>query len=244
MILMMKNCKKERRMTSIKPLLLSTALIITLTACESSPFRELNTGDPVNPEADKARIMESARNVAMEKKYAEVRHGDLDAAEEAYRAAPNDVYAAMSYAKILRRVNRHEQADLILKPYAADPAQAGEDVLLEYSKLKLAMGDFDTAQMMAQEANFISNSSESLMLLGVALDAQGHHTAGEKHLRQELDKVGMDVALKSKIQNNLAVSLMAQGRRNEASVILSQIQDTASNNLDTIEANRQLAEQL
>ena len=231
-------------MATVKTILLSTALVMSLSACASTPWREFNTGDPAGVKTDKEQILASARKATMEKKYEAVRNGDLDAAEEAYKASPDDAYAALSYAKILRQVNMIEQADMVLKPFAEDPAQAGEDVLVEYAKIKLVMGEFDVAQMMAQEASFINENPNSLMVLGIALDAQGHHTAAEEQLRKALDGVGMDIALKNKIMNNLAVSLISQGRRNEAALVLSQIQDAGGANVQIIEANRKLAEQL
>ena len=231
-------------MATIKPLLLSTALIVSLAACTSTPFRELNSGDPVKSTTDKEQILNSARQASLGKKYEQVRNGDLSSAEDAYRNSPSDPYAALSYAKLLRSVDMYEQADLVLKPFADNPAQASEAVLLEYAKLKLITGDFDSAQMLAQEANFMTDSPESLMLLGVALDTQGHHEAAETHFRQALANVGMDIKMKNKIMNNLAISLLSQGRRNESVVVLSQIQDAASSDNGVVQANRQLAENL
>lgn len=234
-------------MVRVKPLLLSTALLISLTACQSAPWREFNSGDPVrtNPtDAQKANLFASARMATLENKYPEVRSGQLSAAEDAYRNAPHDQSAALSYAKVLRQVNMLEQADMVLKPFADDVETANEDLLIEYSKVKLAMGHMDEAQILAQEAGFKGNSAASMMILGVALDAQGHHAAAEQKLRQALDVVGMDIGLKNKILNNLAVSMIGQGKQAEAQIILSQIQDVAGSNSSIIDANRSLAETL
>lgn len=231
-------------MALLKPVLLSTVVIASLTACQASPWREPNAGDPVKASARKEQLMNTMRMASLEEKYEVVRNGDFAAAEEAYRDNPDDPYRALTYAQILRQINMPEQADLILKPFVDDPALAGEDIMVEYAKLKLSMGDFDTAQVMAQEASFMNDSPQALMLLGVALDAQGHHEAAESNLREALTMVDMDIDLKNKILNNLAVSLMAQGRKNEAAVILSQIVDTAGNSANIVAANRELAEKL
>ena len=227
-----------------KPIILSSLLVLSLSACQSTPWKEYNTGDPVKAVSQKDQILASARQATLEKNYVEIRSGALKTAEDAYRQSPSDPYAALNYAQILRRVNMPGQAEMVLKPFVDNPSVAGEGMLLEYAKLKLATGDFDTAQMMAQEANFQSESAESTMILGIALDAQGHHVAAENHFRQALNNAGADAVLKNKITNNLAVSLIAQGRRNEADLMLSQVTAIDTQNDQIIEGNRKLAQQL
>ncbi len=234
-------------MAMFKPLLMSTVLLVSLSACESMPWKEYNQGDPVRsvPSAEqKADLLAQARRTTLENKYPEIRSGQLDAAEEAYRNAPQNQDTALAYARLLRHVNMVEQADMVLKPFAENTDMASEELLVEYSKLKLTMGQMDQAQMMAQEAGFKGNSPSSLMILGVALDAQGHHVAAEQQFRAALQGVGMDIDLRNKILNNLAVSLMGQGRKDEAQSVLAQIRDSAGSGNTVIEANRKLAETL
>lgn len=235
-------------MAMMKPLLLSTALLVSLTACETMPWREFNTGDPVRSsmttKQQKTDFLESARQMALENRYPEIRNGQLAAAEEAYTKAPHDADAALAYAKLLRRVNMVEQANMVLTPFARYPETATEDMLVEYAKVKLALGQLDEAQMMAQEAGFKANTASSLMVLGVALDAQGHHVAAEGKFREALQNVGMDIDLRNKILNNLSISLMGQGRQEEAKIALSQISDVAGGSGSVVDANRKLANNL
>lgn len=231
-------------MAFLKPVILSTMVVLSLTACQATAWREFNTGDPVQATDRADRIREAVKMASLEKRFEIVRNGTYAAAEEAYRNDPKDPFAALSYAQILRQINMPEQAEIILKPLAEDPVLAGEDIMLEYARVKLTLGDFNAAQVLAQEASFMNDSADALMLLGVALDAQGHHEAAESNLRDALDMAGMNINLKNKILNNLAVSLMAQGRKNEAELILSQIIDVAGAGTSVVAANRELAEKL
>lgn len=230
-------------MNYFKPLL-SLSLIAMVSACATQP-KEFGGGDPVKPLTQKEKMLATARNAAIESQFDNIKGGELTMAENAYRAAPNDQYAALNYAKLLRKVTMVTQADMVLKPFAINPEMASEPILTEYAKVKLSQGDFETAQIFAQEAFMKNGGAESQMVLGVSVDAQGHHQAAENHFRKALNNVGMDMDLRAAIQNNLALCLMAQGKNAEANSILNAI-IPASGGMDNeiIRANANLADKL
>ena len=230
-------------MINLKSVSLVTILLLSVSACAPVPKEFGN--DPVKPLTQSEKMMISARNAAIENQYQNIKSGDLARAETAYRTNPKNVSAAMAYAQLLRRVNMAEQADLILKPFAINPLYANEDVLVEYAKLKLQQGDFESAQIFAQEAYTLNQSPKSQMVLGVAVDAQGHHQASENHFRQALEKANMDIDLKNAILNNLALSLIAQNKEAEAQSILSNLSSkTSVMDAGKVNANKTLASRL
>jgi Flp pilus assembly protein TadD len=227
-----------------KHLLLSAALICSLPACQATQWRELNTGDPVRIESTKENLRALARQTAYQSKFGQEESIPLMAAENAYIAAPDDSDAALHYATLLRKQGLFEQADLILKPFTDNLFVARDDVLIEYAKLKIETGHFDEAQIMAQEAGFKAQSAETLMILGVALDAQGHHEVAAKQFRAALNEAGMDFEMKNKILNNLALSLLAQGKQTEAMRTIDTVDSVAGVDMAVIEANKQLIKNL
>lgn len=225
-------------------LLLSVICVAMLSACATQPM-EFGGGDPVTPQTHKEKMLASARNAAIESQFENIRQGELTMAEQAYRTAPKDPYAALNYARLLRKVTMVVQADMVLKPFAINPETASESILTEYAKIKLSQGDFETAQIFAQESFMKGGTAESQMVLGISVDAQGHHQAAENHFRQALKNVGLDMDLKAAIQNNLALCLMAQGKKAEANSILNAIIPTSGQvKSDIIRANADLANKL
>ena len=219
-------------------------LAVILTACSTVPD-EYGLGDPVKPMTEREKMTASARNAALESRYDFLKVGELSAAEKAYRNNPKDVLAATHYASLLRRVNMAGQAQMILKPFAANPVTADEIVLIEYAKILLQNGDLDGAQRVAQEAFLQNGSPASQMVLGVAVDAQGHHQAAENHLRQALEKATVDSKLRAAIKNNLALCLLSQNKVAEAESLLSSINGSdLTDNALTVDANAALASDL
>ncbi len=228
-----------------KILSLSMVLLMTsVSACTTAP-KEFGHGDPVKPMTQKEKMLMSARNAALEQQNSNIEQGSLSSAEKAYRASPKNPVTAFEYAHLLRKVDMVGQAEMVLKPFAIDPKKANEDILLEYAKIQLKKGEFDAAQLYAQEAMMIVDTAQSRMVLGIAVDAQGHHQAAENHFKVALEKAALDIDLQNSIKNNLALSLMAQNKTREAQSVLSSIKNP-SNDFDagTIDANRYLSKKL
>jgi len=203
----------------MKKLFLLIPLVFALNACEAVP-NEFGYGDPIKPLTKKEKMQITARNALLEQQYTNIEQGALTDAEKSYRSSPKNPNMAFKYAHLLRKVNMVAQADMVLKPFAIDPKKANEDILVEYAKIKLKQGDFETAQIFAQEAMQKLDSAQSRMVLGIAVDAQGHHQAAENHFRQALSKATLDVDLQNSIKNNLALCLIAQNKNAEAQSLL------------------------
>jgi len=228
----------------MRQLILPILAAAMLTACATAPD-EFSNGDPLKARTPAEQAMVSARNAALESVNADIKRGELSSAEKTYRAAPGNAQGALSYAKLLRKVNMAEQADMILKPFVINPKTATNEIFLEYAKLKAQLGDFKAAQALAEEAMMISDTARSRMVLGIAVDAQGHHQAAENHFRAGLVKVGMDMDLKNSLLNNLALSLIGQDKMSAARQVLSEIQPSQSHlRQGTVNQNKKLAEKL
>lgn len=228
----------------MKKCFVSFVVIVLLSACQTVPD-EFGHGDPIKPLTKKEKMQMSARNALLENTHGSIKQGALSDAEAAYRAAPKNKMTAFGYAHLLRKVDMVAQAEMVLKPFAIDPKLANEDILLEYAKIQLKQGDFETAQVFAQEAMMSLDTAQSRMILGVAVDAQGHHQAAENHFRQALKKSTLDVDLQNSIKNNLALCLIAQNKNTEAQALLRSIKLGRENlDSDIVNANRDLAKKL
>ena len=215
-------------------------VLVLISACKTVPD-EYGYGDPVKQLTEKEQMLMSARNAALERQYTNIRRGELSGAEKLYRSAPKNSKAAFGYAHLLRKVDQVGQAEMILKPFAIDPQKANEDILLEYAKIQLKKGDFEAAQIYAQESMMRVDTAQARMVLGVAVDAQGHHQAAENHFKSALDKAHLDIDLQNSIKNNLALSLMAQGKESEAQSLLSSIRDGSDSlNMGVVSGNKRL----
>ena len=222
--------------------LLSCLVLLSACGSLSSPY---GSGDPIKGLTQKEKMQISARNAILEKHHSNIEKGALTNAEKSYRASPKDPVLAFEYAHLLRKVNLVEQADMILKPFAINPQKVNEDILVEYAKIKLSQGDFETAQIYAQEAMSVLDSAQARMVLGIAVDAQGHHQAAENHFRQALMKANLDIDLQNTIKNNLALNLIAQNKNAEAEGLLRSIKPAAGDiDQGVINANKELSEKL
>jgi Flp pilus assembly protein TadD len=196
-------------------------IALGLTACKTVP-NEFGDGDVVEPLTVEERIQIAARNAAVEASQGRVVAGALRDSEKRYRSNPKSGTNALTYATDLRKAGLVEQAQLVLRPFAIDPQKSSPDILVEYSKIKLKLGDFEGAQIYAQEAMILNNNyAPAYHVLGVAVDAQGHHQAAENHFKKALSMVSKDDPLHTAITNNLSLSLIAQGKNAEAESVLS-----------------------
>ena len=223
--------------------LLSLLALTSLSACKTTPD-EFGLGDPVKALTPQEQVMVSARNAALEAQYKHIEKGALSHAEKQYRNTPN-AQNALHYTNLLRQVNMVHEAQMILKPFAIDPARTSPDILNEYTKIKLSLGDFEQAQIFSQEAMTLDEmNAESQMLLGITVDAQGHHQAAENHFQQALIKANLRPELQSTINNNLALSLLAQGKNDEANALLQKVNGSSLQQNTVINANKSFVKKL
>ncbi|PCI00051.1 MAG: hypothetical protein COB76_04350 [Alphaproteobacteria bacterium] len=201
--------------------ILSLCLVLSMSACKTVPS-EYGTGDLVEPLTTAERIQIAARNAAVEAQKGKHVAGALRVSEKAYRANPNNAASALNYATDLRKVGMPEQSQLILRSFAIDPKKSTSAILVEYSKTKLSLGDFEGAQIYAQEAMVLKEDyAPAYHVLGIAVDAQGHHQAAENHFKKAMGMLSKTDPLYAAVANNLSLSLLAQGKVTEAESMLS-----------------------
>lgn len=210
-------------------------------ACGKTVPNEFGYGDPVKPLSVEERIQIAARNAAVEARQGRIVAGALTTSEQIYRKSPKSPDAAYDYAVNLRKAGMPEQAHMVLRPFAIDPRKSNVDILVEYAKEKLQLGDFEGAQIYAEEAMVLNdNYAPAHHVLGIAVDAQGHHQAAENHFKKALQLMNETDPLHAAVNNNLALSLMAQGKDAEAQIVLSQAHPANPTDAEISEGNSQL----
>lgn len=188
--------------------LLLTAALIPLAACQttgSSSYADQSQKiDQVlaRAAADAARKDDTKESLAL--------------LEQMYKRDSQKPENALKYASALRKAERYNRANLVLKPFAVKGKNS--DILAEYAAIHSAMGNYSVAEDYAREAVLLKpDSSQAYHILGVALDAQGHHPQAEVAFRKALDHWTGDPA---PVLNNLGLNLAAQGFIDDALDIL------------------------
>ena len=218
--------------------------LCVLQACETVPS-EYGYGDPVRPLTTEQRVQSAIRDAAIETNKGKIAAGALKAAETAYKQDPKNPSLALAYATNLRKAGVPEQAQLVLRPFAITPKLSTPEILVEYAKIKLEAGDFEGAQIYAQEAMVLNpDYAPSYHVLGVANDAQGYHQAAENHFRKALTLLAETDPLRAAVQNNLALSLLAQGKSLEAESVLSETSSNDALSEGTVRANQSFVNSL
>jgi Flp pilus assembly protein TadD len=207
---------------------LSCAML--LTACAAT--NDVSVGDPIDSmrgkhAATERRLATAALDAIAEGKTNEA----LINYEKLYNRSPSNAEIAVNYAQLLRKSGQTEQALKVLQPFAIGqkkdmPSKAPLAMIQsEYAAALIANGQFEPAQKMLDgiltnpdAAEFHPDASH---LAGVALDAQGHHKAAEKLLRQALDGWKGDP---TSVMNNLALNLASQGMFDESLTTLRKAQ--------------------
>jgi Flp pilus assembly protein TadD len=152
------------------------------------------------------------------------RKQSLSLLEEAYKRKANEKNA-LAYASALRHAGYHKRAALILRPFAEDQKNDNLDVLLEYASTLAAMGDYVETEQVARNAVILApESGRAYHVLGIALDAQGHHDQARVAFDKGLDRWQGDP---SPILNNIGLNLAALGFIDEAIDTLRRALDTA-----------------
>jgi len=218
--------RKKPFATKIIPL--SCALL--LSACAAT--NDVSVGDPIDSmrgrhAATERRLATAALDAIAEGKTNEA----LASYEKLYNRSPANAEIAVNYAQLLRKTGQTDRALEVLQPFATRqkkdmPAQAPLPMIqTEYAAGLIANGQFEPAQKMLdgiltdpEAAEFHPDASH---LAGVALDAQGHHKAAEKLLRQALDGWKGDP---TSVMNNLALNLASQGMFDESLTTLRKAQ--------------------
>lgn len=161
--------------------------------------------------------------------------------EQLYKRNSNNKDAALRYAHALRKEGYYNRAALVLKPFATSDELKDEAVSIEYASIHAAMGNYMDAESAARNAVLLApESGQAYHVLGIALDAQGHHEQAQVAFEKGLDYWEGDP---SPILNNMGLNLAAQGFLDEAIETLRKAMDTAPNR-EEIERNLRIVSAL
>lgn len=173
---------------------------------------------------------EAKINAVMERAAANAQHRgkteqSLAILEQLYKRNSNDPGAALKYAHALREQGYYNRAELILKPFATAPKLKDANIAVEYASILAAMGNYAEAEAVGRRAVLLDPTlGKAYHILGIALDAQGHHPQAQVAFEKGLDYWEGDP---SPILNNLGLNLAAQGFLDEAIQTLRKAKATA-----------------
>ena len=210
---------------------MASLAVLSLSACQTT-----NSSSQSMSKIDAA--MEQAANDAKAQGKTEE---SLSMLESIYKRNSNDEMAATKYAAALRHAGYFKRASLILTPFAAAQGQDNAAVLTEYASIQSAMGNYIAAETAAKQAVLADpTSGQAYHVLGVALDAQGHHEQAKVAFEKGLDNWEGDP---SPILNNMGLNLAALGFIDEAIEVLRRAMATAPNRTE-IERNLRIVSAL
>lgn len=203
-----------------------TALCLALSACAA--HNDISAGNPLDTlQGHKGRSEQRLATVASHA-MAEGRTAEaLTTYERLYkRSKARDV--SLNYAQLLRKTGDTKKALKILAPLANSGGNAAVPQALarnEYAAALIQDGQFQQAEkvlgtvLTSQDTRDFHPDASHLM--GVAIDAQGHHQQAEPYFRQALDGWQGD---KTSVMNNLALNLASQGKFDESLTLLRRAQ--------------------
>lgn len=140
----------------------------------------------------------------------------LNMYQEAASKSPSSVEAQARYAHALADAGHIDEASAVLA-HAIKACGADPTLLAEHGRIALLIGQ--PAGALSDFQTILSKQPSNVRALvdrGIALDLLGHHPEAESSYRSALKTVPDDFG----VQNNLALSLLLQGRAREAVDIL------------------------
>ncbi len=158
----------------------------------------------------------------------------LEMLERLYHADNQNPDAALDYARALRKSGFFNRGTLVLKPFIYNDGPENAMILTEYAAIQAASGNYIDAEQAARKAVMMApDAGQAYHVLGIALDAQGHHEQAQVAFDKGLERWEGDP---SPILNNIGLNLAAQGFLDEAVETLRRALDTAPNR-EEIERN-------
>ncbi len=188
----------------IRILLCSLAITaaIPLSACQTTSTQPKSTIDSV---------LERAENAASDAGHTQE---SLALLERLYKRNSDDPKIALKYAKALREAGHLNRANMVITPFAGEEAEPDASAKTEYASIQAALGNYLSAEEYSRQAILLNTqSSQAYHILGISLDAQGHHKQAEVAFRKAIDLWEGDPG---PILNNLGLNLAAQGFLDEA----------------------------
>ena len=215
-------------------LLCTTALAACQTTSSSTP-QTISEGDAIDNALKQAAITAAVQGD---------KEKSLAIVERLYRRNSTDPELALLYSQALRKEGRLTRAALVIQPHATAVninAEHKPTLLTEYAAVLAAMGDYEKAEYYARQAVLAAPElGRPYHILGLALDAQGHHPEAEIALRKAIDRWQGDP---TPVLNNLGLNLAAQGFLDQAVEILRKAQSAAPNR-EEIERNLRIVSAL
>lgn len=164
----------------------------------------------------------------------------LEVLERAYKRNSDDAAVATRYGRALREANRLQRSAIVLAPFA-DDGKKFPQAKIEYAATQAAMGDYTSAEKYVRAAIAQDEkNAQAYHVLGVTLEAQGHHKPAEAAFRNALELWAENPA---PVLNNLGLNLAAQGYIDEAIDTLRRALATAPNRTE-IERNLRIVSAL
>jgi len=188
-------------------LLLSTALILPLAACQTTSEHDLKQerSDKIGAVLERAAAQASSAGNQAE---------SLDLLERSYKRDSDNMELATKYAHALRMAGRLTRATLVLSPFVNDSDDADTAAHTEYAAAMAAMGTYAQAEDHARRAVLRDpENGQAYHVLGISLDAQGHYKPAEVAFRKALD---FWQGNPGPLLNNLGLNLATQGFLDEA----------------------------
>lgn len=223
-----------RKSILVAGLLISAGL--TLSACQTTG----TSGSGTSANLDRIdSVLARATNDAMSRGKL---NESVELLENMYKRNSSNPAITVRYAKALRYVGRYQRAALVLGPFAKNYEEhKNTDVLIEYSALQSAIGNYSIAEEYARKALVDKpDNARAQHVLGIALDAQSHHKEAEIAFRKALENWEGDP---STLLNNLGLNLAAQGQVTEAISILERAANAAPERIE-IERNLRIVSAL
>ncbi len=217
-------------------LLLATAVVSLggLTACQTTG----TTGARQDRNAQIDAVLERAADQAEESGKA---GESLALLERMYRRKGNDAAVALKYGRALREAGELQRAAVVMEPLARNEKDQNAEAKIEYASIQMALGNYMTAEDFARQAVLLTpEAGQAYHLLGIALDAQGHHEQAETAFRKGLDNWSGDPG---PILNNLGLNLASQGFLDEAIDVLRKAQASSPDRME-IERNLRIVKAL
>jgi Flp pilus assembly protein TadD len=207
--------------------LLALAAVLSLGACQSfgdgmggkdaREARKMTREAKIDAALERAALQGAQKGKSM---------ATLTSLEQAYKKDNDDPEKVIAYASGLREADYLNRALIVLAPIAGED-DAPSRIVSEYAAVNLGMGNYAEAEDFARKA-IITNADnhQAFHILGIALDAMGHHKQAEVAFRKGLDLWHGDP---TPIMNNLALNLASQGMLDESSEILHRAAAAAPN---------------
>lgn len=162
--------------------------------------------------------------------------------ENLYHKDPRNEVNIINYARGLRKAGRIDDALLVVRT-PASAQRASSPLLTECSMVLIAAGEYNAALGYAQKAiERDKKSADAIHALALAMSGLEEHSAAQLQFQKALD-MWPENRDKTPVINNLAMSLVAQGKVSEARTVMSLATGEALRSR-TYQNNRALLESL